>query len=376
MIDYTTKRPWLTIFLVVALLIVAASGMSRIKVNNDIRSYFPVNDQEHSDLKKIEELFGRGDTIIAVVSSQNGKYDSSELMSITEQLTERLWRLDNVSRVDTISNYVFSSNERDVLNVQSVAERVAEGEQFERLLEEVLEADASVLNRLVSNNGLTQRIGIEYILGSGKEGKKAAVDAVSSLLNEFEFLYPDIETYLSGAMTGEVASDAVSARDFVVLTPLKFLGVLCLLCLLMGSIRLTILTMTVVIASCMATAGLAGWLGVELNILSSNFYNIVLTVGIAYIVHVLTKYNSLRVENDVESSVRGAIRSNLYPISIATVTTIVGFTALNFTSVPPAEAFGNIAAIGVVVTYTLILVLVPAFLSVCRVPHKAPWISL
>ena len=57
---------------------------------------------------------------------------------------------------------------------------------------------------------------------------------------------------------------------------------------------------------------------------------------------------------------RESLRVNIQPITLATVTTAMGFLSLNYSSSPGIYGFGNIIAIGVVWAYIVTLAILPA----------------
>jgi len=58
------------------------------------------------------------------------------------------------------------------------------------------------------------------------------------------------------------------------------------------------------------------------------------------------------------------VRINFLPVSITSVTTIVGFLALNFSDSPPYWHLGNITAVGIAAAWLYSITLLPALLSI------------
>ncbi len=61
-------------------------------------------------------------------------------------------------------------------------------------------------------------------------------------------------------------------------------------------------------------------------------------------------------------AMRESLQVNLQPVTLATVTTGVGFLGLNYCTSPGIYGFGNVVAIGVAWAYLLTLGLLPAVL--------------
>lgn len=109
--------------------------------------------------------------------------------------------------------------------------------------------------------------------------------------------------------------------------------------------------------------GLMGMTGASINLLSNLLIPIIFVVGISDVVHLITKYLS-----EVQQGVpRGkALKTTLYEIGFAifltSLTTAIGFGSLVVSRLPPIRSFGLYAAIGVMFTYLIAVVVIPAAL--------------
>jgi len=67
------------------------------------------------------------------------------------------------------------------------------------------------------------------------------------------------------------------------------------------------------------------------------------------------------------------MRVNFVAVTVTSVTTVIGFLALNFSDAPPFNALGNISAVGIAAAWFLSVTFFPAFLSLVplRVPQRA-----
>jgi predicted RND superfamily exporter protein len=65
------------------------------------------------------------------------------------------------------------------------------------------------------------------------------------------------------------------------------------------------------------------------------------------------------------------LRLNFMPVTITSLTTVVGFLALNFSDSPPFWHLGNITAIGITAAWLFSIILLPALLSILPLGFKA-----
>jgi predicted RND superfamily exporter protein len=96
-----------------------------------------------------------------------------------------------------------------------------------------------------------------------------------------------------------------------------------------------------------------------------------MTLAVADSIHILVSMLALmRKGRSKEEALRDSLRTNFLPISITSVTTIIGFLALNFSDSPPFNHLGNITAIGIGAAWLFSILLLPAVLRVLPVKTR------
>ena len=120
------------------------------------------------------------------------------------------------------------------------------------------------------------------------------------------------------------------------------------------------------------TVGSYGWLGVPLNQISTLGPIVVLVIGIAHGIHIVSIYAQGLHEGRLKlAAMRHSLKVNLQPVTLATVTTSMGFLSLNYSSSPGIYGFGNIVAIGTWWAFLLTLTLLPTLILLLPV-NKVP----
>jgi predicted RND superfamily exporter protein len=111
--------------------------------------------------------------------------------------------------------------------------------------------------------------------------------------------------------------------------------------------------------------GIAGYFGVKLTPISMSAPIVILTLAVADSIHILLSLRGLMREGMAKTeAIVEAVRINFLPVSITSVTTIVGFFALNFSDSPPYWHLGNITAVGIAAAWLYSITLLPALLSI------------
>ena len=198
-----------------------------------------------------------------------------------------------------------------------------------------------------------------------------AVAHVRAIQAAVEKDFPDLTIALSGVSMLNNAFAESGQTDAMTLIPIMY-GVLILFMIaLLRSVSGTIGTLLVIGFSTAAAMGFAGYIGVKLTPISITAPTIVLTLAIADSIHILvTQLGLMRDGMAKIESIKESIRINALAVTITSITTIVGFLALNFSDAPPFHDLGNITAVGIAVAWAISLAFLPAVMSLLPIKAK------
>jgi predicted RND superfamily exporter protein len=111
------------------------------------------------------------------------------------------------------------------------------------------------------------------------------------------------------------------------------------------------------------TFGTLGWLGIPFNPILVAVPVLLIGLSIDYCIHVFMRYRESRDSDGHRSGIDGAMRAGLAGIGVAlvwvTVTTSVGFLSNLVSPVGPIRDLGLVAAIGIVGSFVVFVLLVP-----------------
>ncbi len=97
---------------------------------------------------------------------------------------------------------------------------------------------------------------------------------------------------------------------------------------------------------------------------------IILTLAVCDCVHLLASYlHHLSLGQDKKLAMTNALKINIQPVFLTSLTTAIGFLAMNTSGVPPFRELGNFAAFGVMAAFFLSVGLLPAL--AIALPMKA-----
>lgn len=123
----------------------------------------------------------------------------------------------------------------------------------------------------------------------------------------------------------------------------------------------------VIIGSVVWAVGLFSWLNVTLSSLVMLTTMLIMAVGVAACVHVLSTYGIYRKQGQQhQKALATAYRQTGVPIFLTTITTMAGMLALSVSDIPQIVVFGILSAAGVFVSFWMIMLVMPVCLEFWR----------
>jgi len=118
-------------------------------------------------------------------------------------------------------------------------------------------------------------------------------------------------------------------------------------------------------AASLATVGLMGWLQLKMNLMINVSVLLILVVGIADAVHVMSGYIFFRNRGeDHQQALRSTYAKTGLAVLLTSITTAIGMLALMVVPLLPVQRFGMSAAIGVAFAYVFSIFLLPLMLDI------------
>lgn len=192
-----------------------------------------------------------------------------------------------------------------------------------------------------------------------------AVNFARDLAAQIEAEYPAIEVHLTGVSMLNNAFAETGMSDGATLMPMMFVVIFALTWLIIRSFYATFATLVIIALSSIIGMGVAGYFGVKLTPISMSAPIVILTLAVADSIHILLSLRGLMRDGMAKyEAIVEAVRINFLPVSITSITTIVGFLALNFSDAPPYWHLGNITAVGIAAAWLYSVTLLPALLSI------------
>ena len=372
------SHPVKSLLLSLALVAAGLAGVVRAKADFTHRAYFWHDDPHLVRFDAFERRFGNDDAVVVAVHSPSGIFDADSV-GLLRELTERMWRVPEVIRVDSLSNYNWVHAKGDDIVVEPLLPDTVTPQLLEERKRVALGHEV-IPDYLVSRDGNTA-----LVFARVKPGIDAPPDApvithaVEKLVAELN--RTDHVLHVAGGPPLTTAFAEVATSDVSRLFPMAVLVASVFLFLILRSLAGVLLPLLVVFLSIGASFGFAGWTGIVLTNMSTVIPSIMIAVAVADGVHILHAYFRARTEGqDRRAATRYSLEKNMLPTFLTSTTTAIGFITFVTANLKPLSGMGVMAAFGTmlawVLTYLLLgplLVLIP--LRARKLPPEAQPLS-
>lgn len=344
-----------------------AAGLTRIDFSTDYRVFFGPQNPHLKAYNDLQAAFQKEDSILLVLAPKDSNVFTPGILSAIRDLTSDAWKLPYATRVDSIANFQHSEANGDDIVVEPLAPRrgAIDAERAAKIQQVALNEPA-LAGRLVSHDRRATAVNITVTLPGRDIGEvPRAMAAARAMVDAFGAAHPDIRVAITGSAALNNAFVEAALKDGKTLFPVVYGIVFLALLLIFPSVAALVGMVAVVALSTAGAIGIAGWKGLLLNPVSAAAPLIITTVATADVIHLLTSMNNrLRQGASKKDAIIESLDINFFPISLTSLTTVIGFLSLNASDAPPFHDLGNISAIGVLLAWLLSITLLPVILYI------------
>jgi len=365
---------WLLLVLVLAGVGFAGSGARFLSFSNDYRVFFSAENPQLIAFEELQNTYTKSDNVLIVVAPEDGNVFTRETLEAIEWLTEQAWQIPYSIRVDSVTNFQHTYAEGDDLVVEDLVMDAPDldAEGLSRI-RAVAVNEPLLVDRIVSPSGHVTAVNVIIQLPGLDPAAEVpeVVGFTRDLAGQLSERFPGLEVHLTGIVFLNNAFSEMAINDIQTLIPFMFAIIMVLMVLMLRSFWGTLATVFVILLSIVTAMGLAGWMGITITPPLASAPTMIMTLAVADCVHLLVTFQQrLRgTESKVEAMLE-ALRVNLQPIFLTTVTTAIGFLSMNFSDAPPFRDLGNVVAIGVVAAFVYAIVLLPVLMLLLPVKAK------
>jgi predicted RND superfamily exporter protein len=337
-----------------------------LKIDADLRGYLDKDEPSVMLLTRVMDEFGIY-TIATVALETEDVFNYGTLKRIDE-VTRRLEAMDGIVSVMSLTNITdIRRTERGleptkIIDIDNLPQDV---QGFKNLRESVL-ADDLLKGFMISEDGSTALITVTM----------KGIDLISTTRQIKEVVYDtagDEKVYFSGGPFIILFGMELILSNLRRLIPLAIIVSVIVLYISFKSAYSVFLVLITILISTIQTLGIMGLMGIPLTFISTNMPVILIAVGSAYGIHMVSKYKEdvCSEENKIQE-IKNALSRVSVPILLAGITTSIGFFSFLTAEMWVVREFGFFTGIGTMLATGISLSFLPACLSFLKIRGPAP----
>lgn len=345
----------------VVLIFLSIYPASNIQTDFNLEGFYPEQDPVIADYQLLEDEFGRDDNSI-LIGFQNESIFSRQVLEDIRNITSEFESIQHIESVRSLTNAKKIENQNDRLNFSDYIEEIPGSPEILRKLREEMTSDPFAEGLLVNKEGTATA----FILQIREQdntypNRNLIIESIDDITEKYGNSY---DFHISGIPFFRNQYVNLLNGEIIIYIALSSLLIILLLWYLYRSIWGVLFPMIIVWTTLLFTVAIIHLTGGYLEIMSSTIAPILLCVGVADSIHMISKYDDSR-EKGIEK--RKSILEMLSTLGSATfltsLTTAIGFASLLSSSVVPMARFGAYTALGVLLAYVITIFFLPVALQ-------------
>lgn len=371
-LDRLYSKPKIVIIVITVISVFFALQLPRMQIDNNNFNFIPKNDPARLANERVAESFGDQTPILIGVNRKYNNVFDIDFINKLRELEAQFLQMPKVDSVVSILNTDHMEGDNgDLVSTPLIPDDYTGTKaEIQALKYKLRDWSEMYSSNLVSDDFKAVQLIVFLSVGNEEAGSPEALAVCRKALDiSKNWDFPDSTVYVTGfSVISELVNQA-TAHDLTYLVPFVILVVVGVLYLSFRRILGVILPLLTVLISAVWAVGAMVLFGIKLSILSTVMPVILVAVGSAYGIHVISHYFDKMTENKTEVSkeehteiIIAVMKQIFWPVFLAALTTFAGFVSFCFTSVVPIMQFGIFSSFGVIVAFVVAIALIPSIL--------------
>jgi len=341
--------------------------LPKTEINNDIKVFLPDDHPVKMSNNQLDDIFGENDSIVTAVKFKRGEIFSPINLETLSKLSSELENIPSIDEVTSLTNVDYIEGSSEGMIVEELVEELPKNkEESRKIKDKILNWDLYEDN-LYSDDFKSTQVLISLNDGLTNEEKEKAYYQIKEVTNNYK--NNDTEIYIAGATAVNVLMGHSMIEDIKYLIPFIIAVLILILYLFFKrGLAVALILMTVLVSS-IWSIGLMAFLGINLTLVSTVIPVLLIAVGSAYGIHILSHYydylneyqGKISVSEQKELVIK-TVNKMGKAVFLAALTTVAGFGSLASSEIVPIKSFGIFTAIGIAAAFVVALFLIPSLL--------------
>jgi predicted RND superfamily exporter protein len=365
------KYPWLVVAVIALITVFFGFQLPRAQLDNNNLRFVPIDDPALETSRWIDEMFGSSFFILIGLQRPYGTVFDREFLDRIQVYSAEVENMPYVKEVTSLVNADYICSREDAIIVEKLV-----GDGFSGTSEEIAELKRRLLSwdmyerALFSDDFTATQILIPLSIKSDEAGLSEVTETFMRIRDIARETFDGYATvYVTGMPVISATINEAMNADLKLLLPLVILVVLAVLFFSFRGLTPVMLPLLTVVIAVIWSVGAMPIFGVKLSVISTVLPVILVAVGSAYGIHIVTHYLHDRGSKPMSRPehrelVIETVMKIRKPVFLAALTTFAGFSSLIFTSVTPIREFGYFSSFGVVTAFVIAIALIPSLLII------------
>jgi uncharacterized protein len=338
---------------------------TRIQLSYDFAKVLPASDPYFQEYERFKDTFGEDGTVM-VLGVRDSNFYQVNKFNAWYQLGKNIKAIDGIEAVVSVAEiYNISINEekRKFEVVPLVTDKITNQDELDTLRYQINDLPF-YKGFIVSEDGHSTLMAVTF--DNKKINTKSRIGMVDDIIDhvkEFE-KQSGLSVHVSGMPYIRTAITSMVASELQLFLILAVVVCSIILLVFFRSFKVVLFSVIVVLVSVIWSVGTIALFGYKITILTALIPPLIIVIGIPNSILLLNKYHT---EFDVHGNKIKALARMIQRIGLTTflanLTTAIGFFVFYFTKSNILMEFGLVAAINVMSTYLISIVLVPVVFS-------------
>jgi len=343
---------------IILLTIILSWRIFDLSIDPGMRSLVPVDHPIIKNMALVEELFIGNEIVIIAIESEN--LLSRKSLEKYSAFHDSLENIISINRVASIYNHRYIVPDDGGFEIQKLLEKIpSDSIEYEILKRNIFNSD--IIGSLISSD-MSVMCFIAQINASTDFDEINFRDRINTIINKFE--NPE-KIYVASSIISSAESIDSVKRDMRIFAPIALGLMIILFIISFRSWTGTFLPLFVVGFSIIWTFGLMAWLDISVPIIGGLIPIMLIAISNNYGIHIISHYYEFTKMNQELSRVeilKRTMKRLGMPIFLAGITTVISFLSLMSHELSKVREVGLMVSFGIVVSFVLSLLLIPAIL--------------
>ena len=365
------KHPWVVIGVIALITVFFALQLPKIQMDNNMTAFMPDDNPARVIVKHFEAEYG--DPVIIMVGLQRpyGTVFDSGFLSRIREFSEEVETMGMVKDVTSIMSTQFITSDSESIIVTDLV-----GENFSGTGEEIAELRRRIASwdlyqgSIVSDDLSSTQVVVKLNATNDHAGDADVVAALLQIRGLAKEMFAEgAEVYTAGQAVVSASLTESALVDIGTLIPLVVAVLLGVLILSFRRFSYVMLPLLAVLVATIWSIGAMPLFGVKLTLLCLVLPVILMAVGSAYGIHVISHYKDeleaqIFTPDEYRQFIFRLVKKLVKPVFLASLTTFAGFISFCFAPLSIMREFGIFASFGVIAALIMALTLIPAILLI------------